>query len=137
MYPLRYTKHTKHTVSLCVLKLLKVEKRIKGITAYTRIQLFQGYSFEVAGYSAVTPNDFLYPSNGKIQSTPDNSNLQGKLKKVRVIGSSKKIAGSKVKNSFYCTVNILITFYCRNVKWKLKDTFRLKIRTLLNKTLPK
>ena len=62
------------------LKLLKVEKRIKGITAYTRIQLFQGYSFEVAGYSAVTPNDFLYPSNSKIQSTPDNSNLQGKSK---------------------------------------------------------
>ena len=27
-----------------------------------------------------------------IQSTPDNSNLQGKSKKVRVIGSSKKIA---------------------------------------------
>jgi len=51
-----------------------------------------------------------------IQSTPDNSNLQGKSKKVRVIGSSKKIAESKVKNSFYCTVNILITFNCRNVK---------------------
>ena len=47
------------------------------------------------------------------------------LSRVRVIGNSKKIAGSKVKNSFYCTVNILITFYCRNVKWKLKDTFRL------------
>ena len=52
----------------------------------------------------------------RLQSTPVNSNLQGKSKKVRVIGSSKKIAGSKVKNSFYCTVNILITFYCRNVK---------------------
>ena len=36
------------------LKPLKVEKRIKGITAYPRIQLFQGYSFELAGYSAVT-----------------------------------------------------------------------------------
>ena len=51
-----------------------------------------------------------------LQSTPDNSNLQGKSKKVRVIGSSKKIAGRKVKNSFYYTVNILITFYCRDVK---------------------
>ena len=51
-----------------------------------------------------------------VQSTPDNSNLQGKWKKVRVIGSSKKIAGSKEKNSFYCTVNILITFNCRNVE---------------------
>ena len=49
-----------------------------------------------------------------IQLTPDNSNLQGKSKKVRVIGSSKKIAESKVKNSFYCTVNILITFNCTN-----------------------
>ena len=50
-----------------------------------------------------------------IQSTPDNSNLQGKSKKVRVIGSSKKIAESKLKNSFYCKVNILITFSSRNV----------------------
>ena len=40
----------------------------------------------------------------------DNSNLQGKSKKVRVIGSSEKIAESKVKNSFYYTVNMLITF---------------------------
>ena len=34
----------------------------------------------------------------------------------RVIGSSKKIPGSKEKNSFYGTVTILITFNCRNVK---------------------
>ena len=39
-----------------------------------------------------------------------------KLSEVRVIASSKKIAEIKVKNSFYCTVNILITFNCRNVK---------------------
>ena len=51
-----------------------------------------------------------------VQLTPDNSKLQGKSKKVRVIGSSKKIAGSKEKNSFYCTVSILITFNCRNVE---------------------
>ena len=42
------------------------------------------------------------------KSTPDNSNLQGDSKKVRVLRSSKKIAGSKEKNGFYCTVNILI-----------------------------
>ena len=36
----------------------------------------------------------------EIQSTPDNSNLQGKSKKVQVIGSSKKIAKSKVKKRF-------------------------------------
>ena len=35
--------------------LLKVEKSMKGITVYPCIQLFQGYSFEVAGYSTVTP----------------------------------------------------------------------------------
>ena len=35
-----------------------------------------------------------------IQSTPDNSNLQGKSKKVRVIGNSKEIAGSKEKKQF-------------------------------------
>ena len=35
---------------------MKVEKPIKGITAYPRIdiQLFQGYSLEVAGCSAFT-----------------------------------------------------------------------------------
>ena len=36
----------------------------------------------------------------KITSTPDNSNLQEKSKKVRVIGSSKEIAGSKEKKRF-------------------------------------
>ena len=36
-----------------------------------------------------------------LQSTPDNSNLQGKPKKVRVIGSSKKIAGSKEKKTVF------------------------------------
>ena len=51
-----------------------------------------------------------------LQSTPDSSNLQGKSKKFRVIGSSKKIAVSKEKNSVYCTVNVLITFTCGNVK---------------------
>ena len=45
-----------------------------------------------------------------VQSTPDNLNLQGKSKKVQVIGSSKKIAGSKEKTVFYCLLNILITF---------------------------
>ena len=52
--------------------------------------------------------------------------FKGNRKKVQVIGSSKKIAESKVKNSFYGTVNILIRLInCRNVKWKLKDAFRL------------
>ena len=58
---------------------------------------------------------YIFNVTFHIQSTPDNLNLQGKSKKVRVIGSSKKIAESKVKNSFYCTVNNLNTFNCRNV----------------------
>ena len=42
---------------------MKVEKPIKGITAYPRIdiQLFQGYSLEVAGCSAFT-RDRSHPS---------------------------------------------------------------------------
>ena len=36
------------------------------------------------------------------------------------------MAESKLKNSFYCTVNILITFNCINVKRKLKGTSRNK-----------
>ena len=51
-----------------------------------------------------------------IQLTLDNSNLQGKSEKVQVIGSSKYIARIKGKTSFYCTMNILNTFNCRNVK---------------------
>ena len=51
-----------------------------------------------------------------LQSTPDSSNLQGKSKKIRVIGSSKKIVVSKEKKRVYCRVNVLITFNCRNVK---------------------
>ena len=47
---------------------------------------------------------------------PITRTFKGNRKKVRVIESSKKIAESKVKNSFYCIVNILITFNCRNVK---------------------
>ena len=68
-------------------------------------------------YIALHRNEYrVVAKEMKIQSTSDNSNLQGKSKKVRVIGCSKKVNESKVKNSFYCTVNILITFHCRNVK---------------------
>ena len=46
----------------------------------------------------------LYKGKGQkgnlTQSTPDNSNLQGKLKNIRVIGSLKRIAGSKEKTVF-------------------------------------
>ena len=85
-----------------------------------------------------TPHEFLTAANSwcgptnesivqkwinEIQSTPDNSNLEGKSKKkVWVIGSSKQIAGSKGKTSFYCTVNILTTLNCRKLmlseNWK-------------------
>ena len=50
-----------------------------------------------------------------LQSTPDNSNLQGKSKNVRVIGSSKKIAGSKEK-FFLHSEHFNHPFNCRKVK---------------------
>ena len=43
------------------------------------------------------PRDFYAFDPFEIQSTPDNSNLQGKSKKVRVIGSSKK--NNKINNN--------------------------------------
>ena len=60
----------------------------------------------------------------KYSRLPITKTFKGNRKKVRVIVSWKKIAEIKVKNSFNCTVNILINFNCRNVKWKLKDTSR-------------
>ena len=61
--------------------------------------------------------------------TVDFRYLQGKSKKFRVIesssGSWKQRAGWKGKTSFYCTVNILITFNCRNVKLKWNGASRI------------
>ena len=55
----------------------------------------------------------------KYSRLPITRTIKGNRKKfevlgVRVIGTSKKIAESKVENSFYCTENILITFNRRN-----------------------
>ena len=84
---------------------------------------------EISGLFALKTNQkliiFVWIFTCVYSRHPITRTFEGKSKKVRVIGSSKKIAESKVKNSFYCTVNILITFNCRNVKWKLKDTSRL------------
>ena len=52
----------------------------------------------------------------KYSLLPITHTFKGNRKKVRVIASSKKIAEINLKNSFYCTMNILITFNCRNVK---------------------
>ena len=52
----------------------------------------------------------------KYSLLPITRTFKGNRKKVRVIASSKKIAEINLKNSFYCTMNILITFNCRNVK---------------------
>ena len=86
--------------------------------------IFRGDQWWRYGMSAVFSG-----KQNKIQNTysrlPITRTFKGNRKKVRVIGSLRKIAWGKVKNSFYWTVNILITFYCRNVKWKLKDTFKL------------
>ena len=59
----------------------------------------------------------LFYSRLPITRTFKGNRKKYDLSGVRVIGSSKKIAESKIKkNSFYRTVNILITFNCRNVK---------------------
>ena len=59
----------------------------------------------------------LAKNTRKYSRLPITRTFKGNRKKVRVIGRSKKIAERKVKKpSFYCTVNILITFNCRNVK---------------------
>ena len=42
----------------------------------------------------------------KVQSTPDNSNLQGKLNKVRVSGSSEQMAGIKGEKLYLLRISI-------------------------------
>ena len=46
----------------------------------------------------------------EVQLTSDNSNLERPIEKSPSYRELEKVAGSKEKNSFYCTVNILITF---------------------------
>ena len=58
----------------------------------------------------------LAKNTRKYSRLPITRTFKGNRKKVRVVGRSNKIAERKVKISFYCTVNILITFNCRNVK---------------------
>ena len=56
-----------------------------------------------------------------VQSTPDNSNLQGKLKKVRVIGISEQMTGNKEKTVFTLFLfiqYISIKFNHRIAEWK-------------------
>ena len=67
---------------------------------------------------------------------PITLTFKGNRKKIRVIESSKKITESKVKNSFYYTVNIFITFNCRNVKWKLKILLDYKSERNVTKHSP-
>ena len=58
----------------------------------------------------------------RLQSTPVNSNLQGKSKSssYRELEENNQ---SKVKNSFYCTVNILITEMLSE-NWKILLGFK-------------
>ena len=61
--------------------------------------VFAGYPFPRAGFLQIPRL-----RHAAVQSTPDISNLQGKSKKVRVIGSSEKIAANKRKKFFSSTV---------------------------------
>ena len=65
----------------------------KGVTHPGRVELLYTQSF--GDWRRGFFRNYCW--NHSIQWTPKNSNLQGKSKKVRVIGSSKKIAGSKEK----------------------------------------
>ena len=60
--------------------------------------------------------EFDHYSRLPITRTFKGNRKRFELSGVRVIESSKKIAGSKEKNSFYCTVSILITFNSKNVE---------------------
>ena len=76
---------------------------------------WEGY-YKLTGSYKVSINQ-----NYLLQLTPANSNLQGKSKKVRVIGSSsywelEENSQEQGKKPFYCTVSILITFNCGNVE---------------------
>ena len=63
----------------------------------------------------------LFKKISSVQWTPDNSNLQGKSKKVLVIGSSsyrelEENSREPGKKQFLLHSEHLITFNCRNVK---------------------
>ena len=87
-----------------------------------------GYENVITNHDIVDNKTLIISNANKapnsITRTFKGNRKRFELSGVRVIGISNKIAESKVKNSFYCTVNIFITFNCRNVKWKLKDTSR-------------
>ena len=54
-------------------------------------------------FTACAVETVRFLTSGYFLRAPDNSNCFRFPLKVRVIGSSKKIAGSKETNSFYCT----------------------------------
>ena len=73
----------------------------------------------------------LHPSTSDYSRLPITRTFKGDRKKfelsgVRVIESSKKIAASKVKNSFYCTVNVLSHFIAEMLSenWKMLSDYK-------------
>ena len=61
-------------------------------------------------------------------------NARFELARVRVIGSSRKIAESKVKNSFYCTVSILITFNHDRIVEMLSENSKI-LKKIINQNV--
>ena len=70
---------------------------------------YEGMAGDVLENVLVVDHHVKIYSRLPITRTFKGNRKEFELSGVRVIGSSKKIAESKVKNSFYCTVNILIT----------------------------
>ena len=117
--------------ALSTLVSFLVDKPIKTLKKVNKSQFTSSVGYEnVITNHDIVDNKTLIISNANKAPNSITRTFKGNRKRfelsgVRVIGISNKTAESKVKNSFYCTVNIFITFNCRNVKWKLKDTSRL------------
>ena len=79
-------KHTCFVVINASLNELAVNTHLSH-TSWPHNRLFLTKNVIRVFYKFIS-SDIDLPSNKYIQSTPDNSNLQGKLKKVRVIGGS-------------------------------------------------
>ena len=79
-----------------------------GMSPFFLYDVISHYHHITSEYVPTTSNYTRAPSD--YSRLPIARTLKGKSKKVRVIESSNKIAASKVKNSFYCTVNVLSHF---------------------------
>ena len=109
-----YHKHLKYFRKAdCAVPQLQQLRYVLNMQAKVKTACVQYFSHAKWAFSS---EQSILTAFCKYSRLPITRTFKGNRKTFRVIGSSKKIAESKVKKSFYCTVNILITFHCRNVK---------------------